>query len=204
MPLRLWSRSPSGNTWRSPKLIENSARGHWENPRPWPRHAACGMTVTGLLLMKEMASHILLLGALRWVALAGTGASSPASGRRARAAVVGLLKPAVRVGRSRGRASPRGWRNRHTGPRARACRPHRRVGRPTSIRAMVSALATRMVSSSSDGIRRQTQPSALSFLAPTPSSRIISVAVRPVYTASSLSILAGISALLPRQRPQAR
>jgi hypothetical protein len=137
------------------------------------------------------------------VALAGTGASSrpPAD---ARAAVLGL-EPAARVGRSRGRASPVAGETGTQAPRARACRPHRRVRRPTSIRAMVSALATRMVSSSSDdGVRRQTQPSALSFLAPTPSSRIISVAVRPVYTASSLSILAGISALLPRQRPQAR
>jgi len=69
-------------------LIENSARGNWENLGIMA--AACGVTVTGLLLMKEMAPRILLLGALLWVALAGTGASSPASGRRARAAVLGL------------------------------------------------------------------------------------------------------------------
>jgi len=69
-------------------LIENSARGNWENLGIIA--AACGVTVTGLLLMKEMAPRILLLGALLWVALSATGASSPAAGRRARAAVLGL------------------------------------------------------------------------------------------------------------------
>jgi hypothetical protein len=69
-------------------LIEGSARGNWENLGIMA--AACGVTVTGLLLMKQMAPRILLLGALLWVALAGIGASSAASGRRARAALLGL------------------------------------------------------------------------------------------------------------------
>lgn len=93
--------------------MENSARGHWENPGIMA--AACGVTVTGLLLMKEMAPRILLLGALLWVALAGTGASSPASGRRARAAVLGLgLGSQVRRDHRNGRATGC-WRWRNPG-----------------------------------------------------------------------------------------
>jgi hypothetical protein len=69
-------------------MIEDSARGNWENLGIMA--AACGVTVTGLLLMKQIAPRILLLGALLWVALAGIGASSAASGRRARAALLGL------------------------------------------------------------------------------------------------------------------
>jgi hypothetical protein len=78
----MWSAAPAATPRRSPKLIEDSARGNWENLGILA--AACGVTVTGLLLMKEMAPRILLLGALLSVALAGIGASSPASGRRAR------------------------------------------------------------------------------------------------------------------------
>lgn len=84
----MWSAAPAATPRRSPKLIEGSARGNWENLGIMA--AACGVTVTGLLLMKQMAPRILLLGALLWVALAGIGASSAASGRRARAALLGL------------------------------------------------------------------------------------------------------------------
>lgn len=84
----MWSAAPAATPRRSPKLIEDSARGNWENLGIMA--AACGVTVTGLLLMKQMAPPSCPRCAPLGSPSPVSGHLRPASGRRARAALLGL------------------------------------------------------------------------------------------------------------------